>query len=145
MSELKDSGKGVRQFATGAQRDNADGKERFDLLPISALARIAGHYEKGAKKYGENNWRKGIPRQEFLKSGLRHLFKLLRGDKDEDHAAAVAWNILCFIETEELGLDVQTEEQKPAWDPACCRCHVSPPCGYCTGDEFDPETFGKRT
>lgn len=103
---LKDSGK-VRVFDSGAQRDAADDKERFDLLPVNALARVSGHYAKGAKKYGENNWRKGIPRREFLKSGLRHLFKLVRGDVDEDHAAAVAWNILCFIETEELNLDKQ--------------------------------------
>lgn len=105
MTELKDSGKGPRVFESGAQRDNADTKARFDLLPVTALERVAKHYAAGAKKYGENNWRKGIPRSEFLKSGLRHLFYLVRGDTDEDHAAAVVWNLLGYIETQELDLD----------------------------------------
>lgn len=105
MSDIKDSGKGPRVFESGARRDNADNKPRFDLLPVTALERVAKHYAAGAKKYGENNWRKGIPRSEFLASGLRHLLYLIRGDDDEDHAAAVVWNLLGYIETQELGLD----------------------------------------
>jgi len=29
------------------------------------------------------------------------LFGVLEGNVDEDHAAAAAWNIMCFIETQE--------------------------------------------
>lgn len=105
-----------RQFATGAQRDADAGKARFDLLPVTALERVSKHYAAGAAKYGENNWRKGIPRQEFLKSGLRHLFFLIRGDRDEDHAAAVVWNLLGFMETEAFGLD------QPAKAKLCETC-----------------------
>lgn len=101
---LKDSGQ-KREFPTGAHRDDDSKKPRFDLLPVTALEAVAKHYASGAVKYGENNWRKGIPRREFLKSALRHTFQALRGDDDEDHVVHAAWNLLCFIETRELDLD----------------------------------------
>lgn len=100
FSEVKDSG--TRQsFGTGAVRDTQEGKGRYDLLPAYALDRIARHFENGAKKYGDENWRKGIPLRRYLDSGIRHAFKFLEGHRDEDHAAAAAWNFLALIETEE--------------------------------------------
>lgn len=106
MSEIKDNG-AKRVFESGAHRDVDTSKPRLDLLPMTALIRVSHHYAAGAKKYGENNWRKGIPRQEFLRSAFRHLAYLMLGRTDEDHAAALAWNVLGFIETEELNLDKQ--------------------------------------
>lgn len=106
MPEIKDSGK-RKIFPTGANRDIKEGKGRFDLLPFFALEEVAKHFENGAKKYGENNYLKGIPLSDFLDSGLRHLVKFARGQKDEPHLLASAWNILCLIETKkriELGL-----------------------------------------
>lgn len=108
-----------RQFASGAQRDADTGKARFDLLPVTALERVAAHYAKGAEKYGEDNWRRGIPRAEFLKSALRHVNYLRRGDTDEDHAAAAVWNLLGWIETCELSLDNLPEGSN--W-PQCGKC-----------------------
>lgn len=92
----------IRQFPTGAQRNNAAGKGRFDLLPVDAIFAVAKHYEKGALKFGDNNWRRGIPINVLLDSGIRHAFQALRGDTDEDHLAAAAWNILCAIETRDV-------------------------------------------
>lgn len=109
---IKDSGQ-ARVFESGAQRDAATGKARFDLLPVTALERVSKHYAAGAAKYGENNWRLGMPRAELLKSGLRHLFYLLRGDTDEDHAAACVWNVLNYIETVELDLDKEVVRKFP--------------------------------
>src|SRR5215469_10467374 len=34
-----------KTFETGAQRQEAEGKGRFDLLPVYALLRLARHYE----------------------------------------------------------------------------------------------------
>lgn len=100
-SEVKDSG--ARQnFSTGAVRDTAEGKGRYDLLPTYALQRLAQHFENGAKKYGDENWRKGIPLRRYVDSAIRHLFKYLEGQRDEDHAIAAAWNILAMVETEEM-------------------------------------------
>ena len=60
---------------------------------------VAKHFEEGAKKYGENNWQKGIPTHCYIDSAVRHYLKWLRGDKDEPHDRAFCWNILCCIWT----------------------------------------------
>lgn len=60
---------------------------------------VAKHFEEGAKKYGDNNWRKGIPANVYIDSAVRHYLKFLRGDKDERHDRAFVWNILCCIWT----------------------------------------------
>lgn len=60
---------------------------------------VAKHFEEGCKKYGENNWQKGIPTHCYVDSAVRHYLKYLRGDKDEPHDRAFCWNILCCIWT----------------------------------------------
>lgn len=60
-----------------------------------ALLEAAIHFEEGAKKYGENNWQKGIPVHCYIDSALRHFLKFVRGDKDEPHDRAFVWNLLC--------------------------------------------------
>ena len=57
----------------------------------------AKHFEEGARKYGENNWQKGLPVNCYLDSALRHYYKWRRGDKDENHDRAFVWNIMCCI------------------------------------------------
>ena len=58
---------------------------------------VAKHFEDGAKKYGENNWQKGIPVHCYIDSAVRHYLKWLRGDKDEPHDRAFVWNLMCCI------------------------------------------------
>lgn len=60
---------------------------------------VSKHFEEGCKKYGENNWRKGIPVHCYIDSAIRHYLKWLRGDTDEPHDRAFCWNILCCIWT----------------------------------------------
>lgn len=60
---------------------------------------VSKHFEEGAKKYGENNWQKGIPTHCYIDSAVRHYLKYLRGDNDEPHDRAFVWNILCCIWT----------------------------------------------
>lgn len=60
---------------------------------------VAKHFEEGAKKYGENNWQKGIPVHCYIDSAVRHYLKFLRGDTDEPHDRAFCWNIMCCIWT----------------------------------------------
>lgn len=60
---------------------------------------VAKHFEAGAKKYGEDNWQKGIPTHCYIDSAVRHYLKYLRGDTDEPHDRAFCWNILCCIWT----------------------------------------------
>lgn len=61
------------------------------------LLEVAKHFEEGAKKYGENNWQKGIPVSCYIDSAVRHYLKWLRGDSDEPHDRAFVWNLMCCI------------------------------------------------
>lgn len=99
-SEVKDSGE-RQEFNTGSVRDTRDGKGRFDLITPIGLKRLAVHYENGARKYGDRNWEKGQPVSRYLDSAIRHLYAYLAGARDEDHLAAVAWNALAAIHTEQ--------------------------------------------
>lgn len=60
---------------------------------------VAKHFEDGCKKYGENNWQKGIDVCCYIDSGVRHYLKYRRGDMDEPHDRAFCWNILCAMWT----------------------------------------------
>lgn len=72
------------------------------------LLEVAKHFEDGAKKYGDNNWQKGIPVNCYIDSALRHYLKFRRGDKDEPHDRAFVWNLMCCIW--EVDHHVYTEE-----------------------------------
>lgn len=65
-------------------------KNKYD-----AFLELAIHFEEGAKKYSDNNWKKGIPVERYFDSAVRHYCKFKRGDTDERHDRAFLWNILC--------------------------------------------------
>lgn len=91
----------MHKFDTGALREDKTGKGRCDLLPMCALLRLSKHYEAGTAEHGERNWEKGLPMHSFLDSAIRHIFKYMDGQTDEDHLCAAAWNILGAMWTEE--------------------------------------------
>ena len=66
---------------------------------ITAMLEVSKHYEKGALKYVERNWEKGIPLHSYIDSGVRHYLKHIRGDRDEPHDLAFLWNMMCAIWT----------------------------------------------
>ena len=76
------------------------------------LLEVAKHFEEGAVKYGDNNWRKGIPVRVYIDSAIRHYLKFLRGDQDEPHDRAFCWNILCAIWTCKHKPDLNDYESK---------------------------------
>lgn len=104
----KDSGERV-EFDSGMKRDIQDDKARFDLcLPKGVpykdqmLTRFAMLLERGRQKYGERNWEKADSPEElerFKQSGLRHMMQWICGEQDEDHAAAVMFNLLAYEAT----------------------------------------------
>ena len=97
---IQDSGDRT-QFQSGAVRDMHEGKGRCDLLPMCVLLRLARHYENGCQKYGDRNWEKGIPAHSFADSAMRHIFKYMDGQRDEDHLIAAIWNLAGLAWTEE--------------------------------------------
>lgn len=60
---------------------------------------VSKHFEEGAKKYGENNWQKGIPVHSYIDSAIRHYLKYRAGCADEPHDRAFIWNLMCCIWT----------------------------------------------
>ncbi len=96
---IKDSG-ARQQFDTGSVRDIREGKGRFDLLPVLPLRRLARHFEAGAAKYGDNNWRLGQPLGRFYDSAFRHLLSYWEGQGEEDHLAGAIWNLVALMDTE---------------------------------------------
>lgn len=52
------------------------------------------HLEKGAKKYNDHNWQRGIPVSRCIDSLYRHLISFANGETDEDHKAAAKCNIM---------------------------------------------------
>lgn len=93
---IKDSGK-REQFESGMVRDTSADKIDYTLIfdgPM--LERWAAHLTAGARKYSKRNWLQAAGQAEldrFRESALRHFIQWLRGDTDEDHAAAVYFNI----------------------------------------------------
>lgn len=73
-------------------------KEPFETWSNMFLE-VSKHFAAGCEKYGEDNWKKGIPVKSYINSGVRHYLKWLRGDDDEPHDRAFVWNIMCAIWT----------------------------------------------
>lgn len=94
--EVRDSGKRKR-FESGMQRDVTEGKVDYSLLLDGPMfERWAAHMTKGAEKYEKRNWMKAAGQEEldrFRESAFRHFLQWMRGDVDEDHAAAVIFNL----------------------------------------------------
>lgn len=90
---LKSSGEQDR-FETGARRDSQAGKPRYDLVPLWVEERLAKWLTKGAERYGDYNWAKGVPVDRCYASLRRHIAALARGQTDEDHFAAVIFNAM---------------------------------------------------
>lgn len=101
--DTKDSGR-RDSYRTGMVRDTNDGKARFDLILVENLpyeeqfiTRLAMLLTRGAKKYEARNWEKASTHEELARareSAFRHLMQYLCGDRDEDHAAAVVFNLM---------------------------------------------------
>lgn len=98
--KTKDTG-AREEWDTGSRRDTQEGKPRFDLIPISPLRRLADLYTRGAEKYGDRNWEKGQPITRYYSSMFRHMIQWASEDREEDHLAAVIWNAMAIMWTEE--------------------------------------------
>ena len=99
--ETDDSGDRV-EFPSGMQREPSKGKTRYDLLipesfqDSSMLVRWAELLTRGAEKYEARNWEHACSEEElcrFKESAFRHFMQWYLGEDQEDHAAAVFFNI----------------------------------------------------
>ena len=102
-----------------------EGKVRMDLLPWDALEALAEHYTRGAAKYADRNWEKGMKWNKGCAGSLvRHLGKWSLGeDKDAEgfyHDVAMAWNALALVtyRLREIGED-DRHKIVVGHDPCC--------------------------
>ena len=93
---VRDSGE-RRVAPSGMVRDVDTGKTNYALVADGPMfTRWAEHLTKGAVKYVKRNWMKGEGAEEyerFRESAFRHFMQWYYGIGDEDHAAAVFFNI----------------------------------------------------
>jgi len=84
-------------FGSGMQRDTTKGKPNPSLvLDGPMFQRWVDLMTRGAEKYDERNWMKASGPAElerFKQSAFRHFIQWLNGETDEDHAAAVIFNL----------------------------------------------------
>lgn len=86
----------------------------IDGEPEAFFAGWAALMARGAKKYGEENWRQATGEAElkrFKASAKRHFYQARRGDTDEDHRAAVAFNV--------AGAEMVRQRIPPVPDAGC--------------------------
>lgn len=100
--KINDGGERISYGENMAMREPSTGKGRYDLVSPFAMRRLAKWMELGAMKYADRNWEKGIPFSRYVDSAKRHLDKFVMGMEDEDHLAAVAFNVFAIMHHQEL-------------------------------------------
>jgi hypothetical protein len=69
----------------------------FHFISPKTYTRLANHYGGGAKKYDSWNWSKGMPLSVFHASLMRHVFKIVSNETNEDHLSAIFFNAAAII------------------------------------------------
>lgn len=91
--------------ATGGKKGTK--RQRYDLIPVGPLAKVAEHYAAGCEKYSDHNWRLGHEWSKSYAALQRHANAFWRGeDTDPEtgspHLAAVVFHALTLIEFSEV-------------------------------------------
>lgn len=102
---------GMVTYESGAVRSADTEGARYDLIPPAFLEVLAMRYAKGAVKYGDYNWLKGIPFSVILRHAFSHFTALSQcrvdatfdGETFCEHAAAVAWAMAALIQYVDSG------------------------------------------
>jgi hypothetical protein len=89
-------------YESGAARSTMD--VRWDLLCEEFIRDMAVVMKEGADKYGDNNWKAGVPEGVTINHLLEHLFKWQDGDRGELHLAKVAINAMFLDWYEQRGV-----------------------------------------
>lgn len=84
-----------------ALRYNED-KIGVHLVPYESVEEIAKVLDFGAKKYSEDNWKRGLTIRKCMGSLLRHAFAYMRGEKIDketglSHIAHIGCNVFFIL------------------------------------------------
>ena len=110
-----------------------DGKTSWTLLPVESMRELVNVYDIGAKKYGRENWRKGMEWHRVFDAMMRHAWAWWGGENrdpvdGQHHLASVAWCALSLMWYEIKG--VGTDDRHGV------RPHPL------AGDPIEEQTFG---
>lgn len=81
-------------------------KQRWDLLPMSAINEVVKVMNYGATKYDDHNWKKGIQYSRSYSATMRHLYSWWQDKESEDsetgisHLAHAICNLLFLLHFE---------------------------------------------
>jgi hypothetical protein len=111
---------------TGGQKGTKP--ERYDLIPVDALAEFARVYGFGATKYEDHNYLKGYKWSLSIAALHRHIAAWVNGESDDDesghsHLMHAAWHCfaLYMFELHGLGTDDRwtppADESVRSWGP----------------------------
>jgi len=117
-----EAAKAAERLARDAEEDEDEGKKydggkaRYDLIPPEALHQLALLYGKGAAKYGDRNWEKGLPWGRVFAALMRHAWAWWRGEDNDPedgqhHLIAVAWNAFSLYTYQVRGTATTTGRQ----------------------------------
>lgn len=111
----KDKDKEIRTFESGAIRDNEKDKEDYiETISWVAFRRYAQYMTSKKNLYGAGNFKLGIDKSSYERSLMRHITKYFinkyeKGnlEKDQDHLAAILFNVFGIIHEEEIAKNFQ--------------------------------------
>lgn len=137
------SDKASRRGAKSEFKKNDDGKPRMDLLPPGALRVVSEVLTHGARKYGDDNWRKCEEPRRYLAAALRHITDRMDDEVSDTeshlpHIAHAICNLMFFWELDTLESLKGKSDEKAVEDG---RCQKTWPgiggtklrCGYSAG------------
>ncbi len=104
-------------------------KPRYDLLPWEALEEVSHVMAFGAKKYAEENWRKGLTWKQLARATIGHTVQFLLGnDTDSEskrpHLAHAGASVLMLLS---LVLNGRGTDNRFVGDPELVANHESAP------------------
>lgn len=72
---------GYPEAKNGTAIKSDNGKPPISLIPAEYIEGTAAVFGFGGKKYGNNNFRKGLAHSRCLDAALRHILAILRGEQ----------------------------------------------------------------
>ncbi len=91
-----------------------ENKLRMDLIPPEAIEALALTLTKGAQKYGDRNWEKGIDPNRCIAALMRHLMRHMAGeefdpDSGQPHMDHVLTNAVFVVTYQRREADVDAD------------------------------------
>lgn len=123
----------MKQFESGAVRSSCAEDARYDLVSPIGLEAVARACKEGAEKYGDFNWERGMPAHDLLNHALRHIYKWLGGDRNEEHLGHAAWGVMAAIHSMEVWPELNSGTLRTEGCRAPEDQNVSIPIGDTTG------------